>query len=155
MNNRMFELLQGHVIACNHILISHYLLKTFPSQVFIFIVVDRNTSGWLSRDRGSGLGRGDFNGHRRVYIMDLDGQLRCRRGRKARLDNPRLGRPVLRLLVSLMIGKVSQVQRLGQGIPFISHKKTRLRLSLWPGYLVHHLLSLVLFHDCHPWKEKC
>ena len=113
MNSRMFKFLQGHVIACSHILISHGLLKPFLSQIFIFNKIHRNPLRRLRRGRCSGLGRGDFNGHRRVYNMDLDGWLRCRRNREARLDNPRLRQPMLHLLVSSMTGRISQIQRLG------------------------------------------
>ena len=130
MNSRMLKHFQGHVIACNHVFISHSLLKMFPSQIFIFNNIHRNPLRRLRRVRRSSLGWGDFNGHRQVYIMDLDRQLRCRRDRKARLENPRLGRPMLHLLVFSTTGKVSQIQRLGQVFHFISHRSTRLRLSL-------------------------
>ena len=109
MNSRMFKFLWGHVIACNHILICHGLLKSFLSPIFIFNKIHRNPLRRLRRGRCSGLG----HGHRWVYNMDLDGPLRCRRNRKARLDNPRLRQPMLRLLVSLTTGKMSQIQRLG------------------------------------------
>ena len=78
MNNKMFKFLQGHVIACSHVLISHGLLKLFPSQIFIFNKIHRNPLRRLKRGRHSGLGWGDFNGHRWVYNMDLDGWMRCR-----------------------------------------------------------------------------
>ena len=113
VNTRMFNVFQRYVIACSHVLISHGLLKPFPSQIFIFNNIHRNPLRRLRRVRRSSLGWGDFNGHRQVYIMDLDGQLRCRRDRKARLENPRLGRPMLHLLVFSTTGKVSQIQRLG------------------------------------------
>ena len=42
MNSRMLKFLQGHVMASNHVLISHSLLKTFLSQILIFNKVHRN-----------------------------------------------------------------------------------------------------------------
>ena len=109
MKSRMLKFLQGHVIAGSHILISHSLLKTFPSQILFFNKVHRNPLRRMRQGRHSGLGQSDFNGNRRVYIKDWDGQLRCR---KARLNNLRFGRPMLRLLSS-MTGKISQIKRLG------------------------------------------
>ena len=95
MHSRMLKFHQGHVIANNHILISHNLLKTFPSQISIFNKVHRNPLRRLRWGRHSGLEQSDFNGNRRIYIKNLDGQLRHR---KARLDNPKFRRPMFRLL---------------------------------------------------------
>ena len=80
VNTRMFNVFQRYVIACSHVLINHGLLKTFPSQIFIFNKVHRNPLRRLRQGRCSDLGqddfsrhgRDDFSRHRRVYIINLD-----------------------------------------------------------------------------------
>ena len=109
MNARMLKFFQGYVIARCHVLINYSIFKPFPSQVLIFQKVHRDPLGRLRRGGSSGLGRSDFNGNGQVKIKNWD---RLLEGGKTRLDNPRPGRPMLRLLLSTT-GKVSQVQHLG------------------------------------------
>ena len=55
MNTRMFKVFQGHVIACSHVLISHSLLKTLPSQIFIFNKVHGNPLRRLTQTSQPGI----------------------------------------------------------------------------------------------------
>ena len=93
----------------------------------------------------SDLGRGDFNRCKRVYIMNLDGQLlKGRRTRKARLDNPRLGRPMFSPLILATTWKIFQINCLGQTFSLIPNRRTRLRL-----HLIHYPLPFIFFYGCH------
>ena len=98
MNSRVFKFFQGYVITHGHVLVNHNLLKPFPSKIFILKKVHGNSSRRL----------------RRVQIMNLDGRLlKGRRDNRIGLDDPRLGQPVLCLLISSTIGKISQINHLG------------------------------------------
>ena len=154
MNGRVLKLFQGHVIAHGHVLIDHSLLKPFPSQIFVFKKVHRNPLRRQGRGKYSSFGRRNSGRFKRIYLLDLNGRLlRGRKSRKARLDDPRLGRPILHPLLLVTAWNILQVNYLWQIFSFIPNSKTRLRLNLLPGCLIHHLLALIFFHGCHPWKE--
>ena len=150
MKSKMLKLFQGHVIACSHVLISHGLLKPFPSQILVFNKVHRNSLRRLRRGRHNSFGRRNSDRFRWIYIMDLDGRLlRGRKNRKARL-----GWPVLCPLFLVTTWKIFQVNCLWQIFSLIPNSRTRLRFGLRPSYLVHYLLTPIFFHGCHHWKEK-
>ena len=131
-------------------------VEIFPSKILILKKIHRSSFGRLGRSGCSRLGRSGSSRDGRVQVKYLDGRLlrRSRRDNRIGLDTSRLRRPMLRLLVTLMTWKISQVNHVGQSLPLVSSNWARLRLVLWHGLLVRLALPLVFFHSCYPCKEK-
>ena len=121
MNIRVFKFFQGDVITHSHVLISHSLLKPFPSKILILKKVHGNSFGRLRRDRFSRLRRSDSSRDRRVQVMNLDGRLlRSRRDSRTWLDDPKLGQPMFHLLITSTTRKISQVNCLEKNLSLVS-----------------------------------
>ena len=80
INSRMFKFFQGHIITHSHILVSHSLLKHFPSKIFILKKIHGKSSRRLGRDGYHKLERSDSSKYRQVQVMNLDGWLLRGRG---------------------------------------------------------------------------